>query len=140
MGRAGRWLLGVGVLYLVVCNLLLTNQYFYQIARDGPAGSWSDAMFALSDRLRTQGSRPLLVTDWGIVNPLEALHQGRLNLKWAGEVDPALFADREAVWIDHTTGNEQFQGRNKLWADGAAAAGYHKVVLETVPNRNGPAI
>jgi hypothetical protein len=134
VGRAGRWLLGVGVLYLVAFNLLLTNQYFYQIARDGPAGSWTDAIFALSDRV---GGRPLLVTDWGILNPLEVLHQGRLNLRWAGDVDARLFADREALWVDHTDGNEQFAGRNKLWADAAAAAGYRKVVVETVADRNG---
>ncbi len=135
--RAGRWVLGAGLVYLVACNLLLTNQYFYQMARDGPAGSWSDAMFSLSERMRTRGSRPVIVTDWGIVNPLQALHQGRLNLKWAGDVDPALFEDREALWVDHTEGNEQFQGRNKLWEEGAAKAGYRKVVVETVRDRNG---
>src|SRR5258708_7081791 len=108
VGRAGRWLLGVGVVYLVAFNLLLTNQYLYQMARDGPAGSWTDAMFSLSDRTRGQRSRPLLVTDWGIVNPLEGLHQGRLNLRWPGEVDPAVLAHREPLSVAPTTANHHF--------------------------------
>ena len=60
------------LLFLAVDNLLLTNEYFYQLSAYGPTKSWDDAIFRLSDEAGQIHAPHLVVDDWGILNPLLA--------------------------------------------------------------------
>lgn len=156
---AGAWLLGIGMAFLIGANVLLTNQYFYQVARDGSAGSWSDAMYPLSRDLcgTATGTKGLYVDqgsiaalDWGIVLPLDVLCQGRLRRVWASAPfetdspteapDQKLFNDPRTLWVAHATGYEQFTGINARFDAYIRAAGFVKVPVRTEYDTNGRAV
>ena len=75
---AGGWLLAAAVAILMASNMLTVNQYLYQLARFGGAGSWDDAIYALSIQMPGFQAGKIFVADWGIFNPLSTLHQGKL--------------------------------------------------------------
>ena len=144
----GGWLLSAVVFLLAAGNLLLTNQYLYQFARYGAAGSWSTAIYRLSDETKRFPGVPFVVDDWGILNPLTVLHRGRLQLIFVNETFPMLGVDennriwqqdllQHAVWIGHTRPFQEFPDAADKVEKFAASLGFHKQVLELVPDRNG---
>jgi hypothetical protein len=146
--HAGTVLLAAGVVFLAGANLLVTNEYFYQLAVYGPIGSWSDAIFRLSDEARNIQAEHLVVDDWGILNPLVALNRNRLRMYLADpsflapgypKSDYGWFIDRlsEDVWIGHTPQFQQMAGENERIVQVARAAGYEKQLISTVPDRHG---
>ena len=64
-------------------NILTVNQYLYQFVRFGAAGSWSDATFQLSNGIAKFNASTIFTADWGTLNPLTALHEGKLPLRSA---------------------------------------------------------
>ena len=137
--KAGPWILAVALTALVAVNLLNCNQYFYQLSRFGGAGSWTDAIYPLSAGVPKIPASTILVDDWGILTPLLVLHRGALPLRIASapfmsdNPSPAdiaeahqSFAEKNAVWLGHTTANEQFTGVGARLVKLAAASGYRK--------------
>jgi hypothetical protein len=146
--NAGTVLLASAVLFLAVDNLLLANEYFYQLSAFGATKSWTDAIFRLSDEAGHITAEHTVVDDWGILNPLIVLHRNRLRLFYADQSFLALgnaqpdhqwFIDRlsEDVWIGHTTEFQQFAGQNDRIVRVAREAGYEKQMIKTVADRNG---
>ena len=146
--NAGAILLACAVLFLAVENLLLTNEYFYQLSAYGPSRSWSDAIFQLSDEAGRIQAEHLVVDDWGILNPLIVLHRNRLPLFLANQsfFAPGIGEDdrnwciarlKKDVWIGHTPEFQQWPDTNQRIVEVARAAGYEKRMIETVPDRNG---
>lgn len=147
--KAGPWILAVALAALVSVNLLNCNQYLYQFSRFGGAGSWSDAIYPLSTGVSKIPADTLLVDDWGILTPLLVIHRGALPLRIASapfmsdNPSPAdvaeasqSFAEKNAVWLGHTTPNEQFTGVNARLVKLAAAQGYRKEILDTFYDSN----
>ena len=146
---AGGWLLAAAVAILMAANMLTVNQYLYQLARFGGAGSWDDAIYALSIQMPGFQAGKIFVADWGIFNPLSTLHQGKLPLQEEAFTflsdHPSAFAEHEvleafaetnSIWVSHTAGNEIFLGANARLERMAATAGYQKVELCEVRNRD----
>lgn len=145
--HAGTAALIGAVLFLTAENLLLTNEYFYQLAAYGPNKSWSDAIFRLSDEAGHIQAKHLVLDDWGIRNALIVLHCNRLPLRYADVsfLEPSLDASRrqleqgwlDDVWIGHTNPYEIVPGTNARIVAVARTAGFEKQIIETVPDRNG---
>jgi hypothetical protein len=146
--NAGAILLASAMLFLVVENLLLTNEYFYQLSVYGATKNWNDAIFQLSDKLGHIETRHLVVDDWGILHPLIALHRNRLPLVYADQSflapgvteanrEWSLQVMAEDVWIGHTPQFQQWTGANERMIGIAREAGLEKRIIETVPDRNG---
>jgi hypothetical protein len=145
--HAGTILLAAGVVFLIAENLLLTNEYFYQMAAYGANKSWSDAIFRLSDEAGHIHAEHLVLDDWGIMNPLITLHRNRRPIRFADEtfLGPGVDAATRKwetgwlndVWIGHTDGYQQVAGTNERIVTVARAAGFEKQIVETVPDRNG---
>jgi hypothetical protein len=146
--HSGTILFTAVVLFLAVDNLLLTNEYYYQLAAYGPVKSWDDAIFRLSDDAGHIQASELAVYDWGILNPLVALHRNRLPLYLAdqnflapgtAEDDQNFFIKRlvEDVWIGHTDPYQQLPGINERIVQLARGAGFEKQPIETISNRSG---
>jgi hypothetical protein len=146
--NAGAILLASTVLFLAVENLLLTNEYFYQLSEYGPSKSWTDAIFQLSDEAGRIQAEHLVVDDWGILNPLIVLHRNRLPLFLANQsfFAPGIGEDdrnwclarlKKDVWIGHTPEFQQWPDTNQRIVEIARAAGFEKRMIETVPDRNG---
>jgi hypothetical protein len=146
--HAGAILLAGGVLFLAVDNLLLTNEYFYQLSAFGGNKSWNDAIFQLADEASQIHAEHLVVDDWGILQPLLVLSQNRIPLYLADEsfLAPGIAGDdrdwfmrrlEEDVWIGHTTAFQQWSDANDRINRVAREAGFEKRTMGTVPDRNG---
>ena len=144
---------------LVISNLLVINQYLFQIERDGPGPTFTDAIERLSQALRPLASNPdhpgiipetIYVTDWGMQNTLALLQKGRLKLETAeGDFasdqigDPqrvhirAMAADRNAVFIGHAAGQEAFLGSRQRVVQAAESNGLHKEMIQVIADSNG---
>jgi 4-amino-4-deoxy-L-arabinose transferase-like glycosyltransferase len=139
---------------IVISNLLVINQYLYQMERDGPGPTFSDAIYGLSDALRSRVSKsdipPVYVTDWGMQNSLALLTKGHLKMDTAeGDFQNdalddakrnhihAMAADRAALFIGHVAGQEAFAGSRERVIRAAEGAGLRKQVIQTIADSNG---
>jgi hypothetical protein len=146
--RMGECLLAMAILYLAAENLLVTNQYLYQLVRYGAARNWSDAIYRLSDETARWRGFELVVDDWGIMNPLVVLQRGRLPLIL---VEGSFMAPGESekmrsyehglvehdIWIGHTPPYQEFIAINEHIQKSAESLGFRKQLIELVPDRNG---
>ncbi len=146
--HAGAILLAILVGFLAIDNLLLTNEYYYQLSAYGATKSWDDAIFRLSDEAAHIQAPELAVYDWGILNPLVTLHRDRLPLYVADQsfLAPGIAEDdrkffmkrlREDVWIGHTIDFQQLPGINDKILRTAREVGFEKRMIETIEDRNG---
>ncbi len=76
-----RWAAISICLVLLVLNLLVINQYVAQFERNGAEGPFSDAIYPLSNSVAEIPGQTVYLLDWGIQNPLEVLHDGRLKMR-----------------------------------------------------------
>ncbi len=144
---AGGWLFAAALAVLMASNMLTVNQYLYRLVRFGGAASWDDAIYSLSNQMA--GTGKIITGDWGISNPLLTLRQGTgpvWELAYTFLSDPPssldehaaleAFAEKESIWVSHTAGNEIFSGVNARVEKMAVAAGYQKIELGQVRDRN----
>jgi hypothetical protein len=146
--HAGTVLLASAVVFLTVENLLVTNEYFYQLSAFGPTKSWSDAIFQLSREAGHIQADYLVLDDWGILTPLIVLNGNRLPIVLVDQSFLAPGSDKsrhawsirrlaEDVWIGHTPQFQQWAGESERISGVARAAGFEKRIIETVPDRSG---
>jgi hypothetical protein len=130
-------------------NLLLTNHYYAQLVRNGSTLTWTDAIYPLSEYLKTVPAKDIFVLDWGLLDSLRLLNRGQLNLRvgtevFAGDVlteeDLRLahaMAKPENLFLSHVEGklfSPQAVKRIEAWA---GREGYSKQVLRIIRDRNG---
>lgn len=148
--RAGLWALGAATAFLVFSNLLVMNQYFYQMARNGCPRSWSDAIFALSNGLNNTAASAIVLPDWGMTDSLDVLNRGRLPIRIVDDPfmpdgesaaqrqsDMELLEDGRSIWVEHTAGNEAFAGVNLRVAEAGRRNGFEQVPVAAYYDRNG---
>jgi hypothetical protein len=97
-----RWSTGLAAL-LCLSNLAVTRQYYEDLRHDGPAIRWSDAMDPLEHYLEKSRPERIFIADWGIIETLSLLSEGRLPVYYA---DAARFtwngANSGEVFVAHT--------------------------------------
>jgi len=138
--RIGVVALTAAMVFLIGENLLLTNEYYYQLTRYGALGSWSDAIYQLSDEVSAMPADHFAIDDWGIANGLAVLRGGRASMVLVNEPFAAGAGWTDDVWIGHTRDYEQRAGVNDRVVQAARAAGFEKRLIKTVPDRNGRAV
>jgi hypothetical protein len=137
-----------GFRYLAVENLLLTNEDHYRLARYSADRNWTDAIYPLSEAAGRINAPQIVVADWGMLDQLVLLHQGKLPLVMLsasflspGESDQDWTWDRglleHGVWLGHTPAFQELAGANENIVRAAAAAGYRKALLQVIPDRHG---
>ncbi len=146
--KIGAWVVVVAMLYLAAENLLVTNQYFYQLARYGPASHWTDAIYELSRSVGELKPSKVVIDDWGMSNQLLLLHRGQIHLEFAHDDFLSPTASEElqnwdrdrlqhGLWVGHTPAYEEFRGANDKIVKKAASAGFHKELIKVISDRNG---
>jgi hypothetical protein len=129
---------------LLTSNLLVANQYLYQMARNGSPGSWTDGIYSLARGLNRAHAGRIAVIDWGMTMPLDVLDRGRLPLVWSYDLvaqgDTSLLKDSQVLWLSHTDDNEQFPGTNAKLAAFALRNGYREEPVSLYYDRNGRAV
>jgi hypothetical protein len=149
-GRFMRWgaaAFVIAIAFLCVTNLLVTNEYLACLIRYGPAVTWTDAIYPLSNSLRKE-SRDVIVMDWDIYDPLLLIERGAIKLRSGffelmsdapGEKQriESLIANQGALFVTHTPENQFFPIPNRKLETAAAALGYRKELLQTVMDGHG---
>jgi 4-amino-4-deoxy-L-arabinose transferase-like glycosyltransferase len=151
--RAGPVALGLVIAAICASNLAVLNQHLAQLIERGTTTIWTDAIGPLAEDLDRERAGRIFVMDWGMMNVLRAVGEGRLPLQISSDLasrnpippsDQALalrmLAEKNALFIEHTDGNEIFAGNNTRFAALAEEAGYGKEVLKTIADRNGRAV
>lgn len=145
-----RWFASILAASFVISNLLVINQYLVQLDRNGAEGTFTDAIYPLSNALPQTANDSVYIADWGMYETLEFLHQGRLPLHYfqgllALEHPSAaqfhaltkMIADPDGLFVTHVAAREMFKGvRGRIEAAGMSA-GYSKHVIQTVSDSNG---
>ena len=145
LGKAAKPALAVVSAGLMISNVLVLNEYYAVLYRDGAVQAWSNAMLPLADYLKTAPAAHVLCVDWGILEPLRYLDAGKLPLE--GGIDPinkpaldladeqqlAHTLDRnDQLVVMHTKAAEQFAGIRDKLLHFAEQHGYRRQVLTTI--------
>jgi hypothetical protein len=145
-----RWL-STGLVTLLACsNLLVVNQYIYQLERNGADGGFADAIYAVSRQIPATSDQQIYVMDWGLMQTLTLLHRGKLHLLPESEpfqtaspdegerrMIAKVLADPHGLFLGHVPEREVFTGVRQRLEDAASQAGYRRQTLEVVPDSNG---
>jgi hypothetical protein len=150
LGRAGIPALAAVLVILTTASLLVTNEYYTLMQRNGGGMNWTDAIFRLSDHMSTVPARFVFSVDWGIMDSLRLLNRGKLPLRvgtdpiskaelTAGDREflARMIGDPSHVFINHTKDFEFFQGVNAKLVAYAEAAGYRRVIEAEIADSNG---
>lgn len=145
-----RWAVAGVAVALVMMNLSVVNQYFFQLQHYGGYRVFTDAIFPLSEAAEENASGNLYVTDWGIFHTLTMLHRGRLPLRWAGDshVFDTFTATEEAkllenlhdpagLFIGHVRGQETFPQVTVRMDRLTNRAGVRLEVVRVISDSNG---
>ncbi|MBS1858776.1 MAG: glycosyltransferase family 39 protein [Acidobacteria bacterium] len=148
--RAGVPVLAAVLTVLMAAGLLVTNEYYVRMRRNGGAINWTDAIFRLSTYMKTARASNVFSVDWGIMDNLRMLNHGTLPLRVGTDPisKPELNdADREFlaqmigrpdhIFINHTKDFEFFSGVNDRLVKYARDAGYSRQVEAVIPDSNG---
>jgi hypothetical protein len=146
----GRWLPGMLASLLVLSNLLVINQYIFQLDQYGADGGFTDAIYPLSAQLPIAAGDKIYAMDWGVTETLTFLHRGKLSLLPAADplVTAApdaeeqktiakLLSDPHGLFVGHVPEREVFTGVRERLDAAALAAGYRKQMLQVVSDSTG---
>ncbi len=141
-GRAGTAAVAAVTVILAASNLAVTNEYFSTMVRNGGGVAWTDAIFPLSDYLEKAAPPAVFCVDWGYLDSLRVLSNGRLPVRVGNgqmlqpELGPE---DRRALdgmisgsgnlFLAHTSGVEFYRGLNARLSQYAETAGYRRETL-----------
>ena len=150
LGRAGVPLLAAVTTVVVGSNLLLINEYYSHMARNRGAISWTDAVFSLSDYMKTVPAKNVYCLDWGFLDALRLLSDGTLPVRVGEDLigKPELTEDDRRgllerisapgnIFIAHTPGLEFYPGLGVKMSQFAQSAGYRRQDLVTIWDTNG---
>jgi 4-amino-4-deoxy-L-arabinose transferase-like glycosyltransferase len=147
LGRAGIPSVAVVLVVLMVSGVLVTNEYYTLMLRNGGSQNWTDAIFTLSDYMKGVSSDGVYCADWGILDGLRLLNRGKLPLNVGTdpirkpELSPddrdylnRMISEPDHVFIAHTVDYEFFQGVNAKLLRYAADAGYERAMMAVIPD------
>ncbi len=148
--RAGRPALAVAVAVLMVSGMAVINQYRMLMARNGGAINWTDAIYPLSDYMKSVPASEVYCVDFGLMGSLHLLNRGALPLRvgWEelgkAEWTPAdrghltaMVAQPDHVFLAHTAELEFFRGFDARLAAFAEGLGYRRDLLAVIADRHG---
>jgi Dolichyl-phosphate-mannose-protein mannosyltransferase len=143
MGRFGIPAVAAVVALVCVSCLLVTNEYYTKMVRNGGVPTWSAAIFSLADTLRQTGAARVFCTDWGIFDSILLLDRNRPevmngigtekslpDLQWA-------LSDPNNLFVGHTREAESFVGVNENLVEAAEKLGYRQDAIQTIADGYG---
>jgi len=146
MGRFGAPAVAAVVALTAASCLLVTNEYYAKIVRNGGMPVWSAAVFPLAEQLQHTGATFVFCTDWGISDSIALLDRNRppvrngmgtennpADLKWA-------LSDPSNVFVGHAKEAEVMTGVNEKVVEAAEKLGYRQEVVRTIADGYGRGI
>ncbi|MGA7833981.1 MAG: glycosyltransferase family 39 protein, partial [Acidimicrobiales bacterium] len=143
LGRAGLPAAIAVTALLAGSEMLVTNEYYTMMVRNGGTVPWSDAVYTLSEYMKSVPAKSVSCVDWGIEDSLRLLNRGALPLRWGGDESDAdlrsLLAQPTSLFLGHSPGREVFPGKTESLTKRAAALGYRRQVLAVIADSFGRA-
>jgi hypothetical protein len=137
------WISAAATVLLCASNLLVTNEYYWELVRNGPDVRFTDAIYSLESHLERMRSPEVYVLDWGILEPLKLLSDGTIPVAppdWhSAETLGQIISDPRAVFVAHTAAYAYFPGDRTAVEDFATGAGYEEVSADIVYDHYGRA-
>jgi len=146
LGRAGIPSVAAVLMVLMVSGALVTNEYYTLMLRNG-SQNWTDAIFKLAGYMKGVPSSGIYCADWGIMDGLRLLDQGKLPLNVGtdpirqpelsqGDRDylARMISEPRHVFIAHTKAYEVFEGVNAKLLKYAAESGYEREMVAVIPD------
>jgi len=137
------WVCAALTFLLCSSNLLVTNEYYWELVRNGPDIRFTDALYTLKSQLERLRSPAVFISDWGILEPLKLLSDEAMPVQGVSLGDPGSLrreiADPRSVFVAHTAGFAYFPGDRSALEDLATGAGFEEVSAEIVYDRYGRA-
>ena len=128
----------------------MINEYYISMVRYGGSPGWNNAIYPLSDYLKGVPATNVVSMDWGILEPLQFLNQGKLPLSSGDdavskpdlsprdrEVLKRMISDPGSLFLAHTQDYEFFPGRSPKLVKFAEESGYRREVLKIVSDGYG---
>jgi hypothetical protein len=126
-----------------VDNLAVTNEYYWELVRNGPDTRWTDAIYPLERRLENLRSPDIYIADWNIFESINLLSDNSAPIRAVDFGDQEnlrkIVADPRAAFVAHSAGYAYFPQQRAALEDAAASAGYEEVPIEIFYDRNGRA-
>lgn len=150
LGRAGIPALAVTMAVLMLSGALVINEYYISMVRYGGSPGWNNAIYPLSEYLKGVPATNVVSMDWGILEPLQFLNQGKLPLSSGDdavskpdlspgdrEVLKRMISEPGSLFLAHTQAYEVFPGRSPKLVKFAEESGYRREVLKIVSDGYG---
>jgi len=125
-------------------NVAVTNQYYADLIRNGPAVRWTDAMDPLQRYLMDLHAQQIVAADWGFMETMNLLSEGELPMIYVPSADTgsdqavnALLGDPLNVFVAHAPGLAYHPGDRAALEDAAHHENYQEETLTTIHDRNG---
>ncbi|MEZ5399951.1 MAG: glycosyltransferase family 39 protein [Bryobacteraceae bacterium] len=112
-----------------LANIAVLNAYHRDLTTNGPAQPWTDAIFVLADRVRTERPPLAIADDWGINEPLRLLTAGHIPIAIGYGGEPAPVGNPAALHISFVPGRENFPA--------PPHEGYRRIVQAVIPDNRG---
>ncbi|HUA21194.1 MAG TPA: glycosyltransferase family 39 protein [Bryobacteraceae bacterium] len=138
----GRASLAAVVILLAASQLAVTNEYYVQMVRNGARASWTDAIFPLANYAKATPARQVFCLDWGMLEGLRLLSDGRLPLRQGyGGITKAeaaaMVADPSNIFVGHTQNAEIVRGNAEELIQFASESGYSRRLLAVISDSYG---
>jgi len=147
IGRFGVPVIAGVLAVLMISGFLVTNEYYRMILRDGGGQNWTDAIFRLSDYMKGDSSKAVYCVDWGIMDSLRLLNHGQVPVRVGtdlvsraetnGDARQGVMkaiAAPDSLFLAHTKDWEFFAANDEKLVNFAAANGYRREMLATIPD------
>ncbi len=126
---------------LSLCSLAITNQHYADLLRNGPAIRWTDAMDPLQRSLEDLDAPRIYVADWGLIETMQLLSEGRLPIQMADlssdESTRGLLEQPDAIFVSHAAGIAIDPHQRATLEAVAQREQYIEEPVTTIVDRNG---
>jgi 4-amino-4-deoxy-L-arabinose transferase-like glycosyltransferase len=137
------WFVAAATVVLCAANLAVTNEYYWELARNGPDIRWTDALYPLERRIESLRSPDIYIVDWGIFESINLLSDNTAPVRavdWSNqEYLQKIISDPRAAFVAHTAKFTYFPQQRAAIEDAAASRGYEEVPIDIIYDRNGRA-
>jgi hypothetical protein len=144
LGRFGVPAVAAATALIAIGSLLLTNEYYVKLVRNGGAPVWSAAVFPLAVSLKNSDAAHVFCTDWGILQTLILLDKNKpvvrdgmgpaiddaAGLKW-------ILSDPSNIVVGHLKGSEVVPGMNEKLVEAAAKLGRQPQQIRVISDEYG---
>jgi hypothetical protein len=143
LGRFGAPAAIAVIALIAASSLLVTNEYYARVMRNGGSPTWSTAVFPLAAAVKRFEPAHVFCLDWGYLDTLILLNRNRPVMRDAMNIttDPAAMrwalSDPSNIFVGHTKQAEVNAGATDRFLNAAARLGSEPRLVATIADGYG---